>query len=82
MKKLIDHKANLEKNVESEISNLFGKWEPRLTNLIETISTKFGEFMESISYIGEVVLSRKDIVSNNNLPVHTESSYDLDISFK
>ncbi|KAM8707516.1 hypothetical protein ACLKA7_005060 [Drosophila subpalustris] len=78
LKKLIDHKANLEKNVESEISNLFSKWEPRLTNLIETISTKFGAFMESISYVGEVVLSRKDIHDFNSYGIQIMVQYRKD----
>ncbi|XP_064544935.1 structural maintenance of chromosomes protein 5 [Drosophila montana] len=60
LKKLIEGKSNDEKNVEAEISILYNKWEPQLTALIETINKKFSEFMDSIAYVGEVVLSRND----------------------
>ncbi|KAH8299636.1 hypothetical protein KR044_003821, partial [Drosophila immigrans] len=60
LKQIIEQKTNQEKNVDTEISTLYNNWEPKLNNLIETISTKFSEFMESISYVGEVLLSRKD----------------------
>lgn len=46
---------------------LYNKWEPQLTKLIETINNKFSEFMESLSYVGEVVLSRKDKVLTSDL---------------
>lgn len=62
LKKLIEGKSNEEKNVEAEISILYNKWEPQLTALIETINKKFSEFMDSIAYVGEVVLSRNDKV--------------------
>ncbi|XP_016959600.1 structural maintenance of chromosomes protein 5 [Drosophila biarmipes] len=52
--------ANQAKTIETEMSNLYDKWEPKLTSLVETISTKFSEFMESIEYVGEVVLSKSD----------------------
>ncbi|KAH8259548.1 hypothetical protein KR026_006182 [Drosophila bipectinata] len=52
--------SNEEKTIESNMSRLFDKWEPKLNGLVETISAKFSEFMESIEYIGEVVLSRAD----------------------
>ncbi|XP_017101542.2 structural maintenance of chromosomes protein 5 [Drosophila bipectinata] len=52
--------SNEEKTIESNMSRLFEKWEPKLNGLVETISAKFSEFMESIEYIGEVVLSRAD----------------------
>ncbi|XP_060660787.1 structural maintenance of chromosomes protein 5 [Drosophila nasuta] len=60
LKQIIDQKTNQEKNVDGQITALFNNWEPKLNNLIETISAKFSEFMESMSYIGEVVLSRND----------------------
>ncbi|KAH8396756.1 hypothetical protein KR215_003906, partial [Drosophila sulfurigaster] len=60
LKQIIDQKTNQEKNVDGEITTLFNNWEPKLNNLIETISAKFSEFMESMSYVGEVVLSRND----------------------
>lgn len=45
------------------MSSLYDKWEPKLNGLVETISAKFSEFMESIEYVGEVVLSKADKVS-------------------
>lgn len=55
-------KSNQEKNIDAEIITLYNNWEPQLTKLIETINNKFSEFMDSLSYVGEVVLSRKDKV--------------------
>ncbi|KAH8295721.1 hypothetical protein KR018_005816 [Drosophila ironensis] len=52
--------SSREKTMEAEMSNLYDKWEPKLTSLVETISAKFSEFMESIEYVGEVVLSMDD----------------------
>ncbi|XP_020816234.1 structural maintenance of chromosomes protein 5 [Drosophila serrata] len=46
--------------IESEMSQLYDQWEPKLTSLVETISTKFSEFMQSIEYVGEVILSKSD----------------------
>ncbi|ALC44295.1 Smc5 [Drosophila busckii] len=60
LRKSIEEKSNQERNVESEITALFNEWEPKLIKLIDTISGKFSEFMESISYVGEVILTRKD----------------------
>ncbi|XP_017042443.2 LOW QUALITY PROTEIN: structural maintenance of chromosomes protein 5 [Drosophila ficusphila] len=56
----ITDSVNQAKTIESQMSNLYDKWEPKLTSLVETISTKFSEFMESIEYVGEVVLSKTD----------------------
>lgn len=59
----IKKSSNEEKTIESEMSSLYDKWEPKLNGLVETISAKFSEFMESIEYVGEVVLSKADKVS-------------------
>ncbi|XP_017072488.1 structural maintenance of chromosomes protein 5 [Drosophila eugracilis] len=56
----IQKSVSQAKNIESEMSNLYDKWVLKLTSLVETISTKFSEFMESIEYVGEVVLSKTD----------------------
>nr|CAD29584.1 SMC5 protein [Drosophila melanogaster] len=56
----IQESVNQAKSIESGMSNLYDKWEPKLNSLVETISTKFSEFMESIEYVGEVVLSKTD----------------------
>ncbi|EDV40819.1 uncharacterized protein Dana_GF23727 [Drosophila ananassae] len=56
----IKKSSNEEKTIESEMSSLYDKWEPKLNGLVETISAKFSEFMESIEYVGEVVLSKAD----------------------
>ncbi|XP_016987937.1 structural maintenance of chromosomes protein 5 [Drosophila rhopaloa] len=56
----IQESVNQAKTIESEMSNLYDKWEPKLTSLVETISTKFSEFMASIEYVGEVILSKTD----------------------
>ncbi|EDV52678.2 structural maintenance of chromosomes protein 5 [Drosophila erecta] len=56
----IKESVNQAKSMESEMSNLYDKWEPKLNSLVETISTKFSEFMQSIEYVGEVVLSKTD----------------------
>ncbi|KAH8405322.1 hypothetical protein KR222_005352, partial [Zaprionus bogoriensis] len=60
LKKNIEQKRNQEQNVDAQIESLYNEWVPKLNDLVETISTKFSEFMESISYIGEVVLSQKE----------------------
>ncbi|KAH8322040.1 hypothetical protein KR059_000920 [Drosophila kikkawai] len=56
----IQRSVDEAKTIESEMSQLYDRWEPKLTSLVETISTKFSEFMESIEYVGEVVLSMSD----------------------
>ncbi|XP_017034528.2 structural maintenance of chromosomes protein 5 [Drosophila kikkawai] len=56
----IQRSVDEAKTIESEMSQLYNRWEPKLTSLVETISTKFSEFMESIEYVGEVVLSKSD----------------------
>ncbi|KAH8258805.1 hypothetical protein KR038_009819 [Drosophila bunnanda] len=61
MKENIQRSIDEAKTIESEMSQLYDRWEPRLTTLVETISTKFSEFMQSIEYVGEVVLSKSDI---------------------
>lgn len=78
LKKKIEQQVYQEKNVESEITNLFNIWEPRLNNLIETINTKFGEFMESISYVGEVLLSRNDKHDFNSYGIQIMVQYRKD----
>ncbi|EDW19752.2 uncharacterized protein Dmoj_GI11335 [Drosophila mojavensis] len=60
LRKTIEAKSTQEKNLDAVMITLYNKWEPQLTKLIETINNKFSEFMESLSYVGEVVLSRKD----------------------
>jgi len=60
----IQESVDQAKTIETEMSNLYDKWEPKLASLVETISTKFSEFMESIEYVGEVVLSKTDKVSS------------------
>lgn len=62
LKKVIEQKSNQERNVDNKILSIYNEWEPKLNQLVETISSKFSDFMESISYVGEVVLSRKDKV--------------------
>lgn len=62
LKKVIQQKSNQERNVDDKIRSIFNEWEPKLNQLVETISSKFSDFMESISYVGEVVLSRKEKV--------------------
>lgn len=62
LKKVIAQKNNQERNVDDKILSLYNEWEPKLNQLVETISRKFSDFMESISYVGEVVLSRKEKV--------------------
>lgn len=62
LKKVIEQKSNQERNVDDKILSLYNEWEPKLNQLVETISSKFSDFMESISYVGEVVLSRKEKV--------------------
>ncbi|KAH8370365.1 hypothetical protein KR093_003157, partial [Drosophila rubida] len=75
LKQIIKQKTNQEKNVDSEICTLFNNWEPKLNKLVETISTKFSEFMESISYVGEVVLSRKDKLDFNSYGIQIMVQY-------
>ncbi|XP_017128145.1 structural maintenance of chromosomes protein 5 [Drosophila elegans] len=60
MEESIQQSVNQAKTIESEMSNLYDIWEPKLNTLVETISTKFSEFMASIDYVGEVVLSKTD----------------------
>ncbi|TDG38876.1 hypothetical protein AWZ03_014702 [Drosophila navojoa] len=60
LRKTIEAKSTQEKNLDAVMSTLFNQWEPQLIKLIETINNKFSEFMDSLSYVGEVVLSRKD----------------------
>ncbi|KAI8041284.1 structural maintenance of chromosomes protein 5 [Drosophila gunungcola] len=60
MEESIQQSVNQAKTIESEMSNLYDIWEPKLNTLVETISTKFSEFMASIEYVGEVVLSKTD----------------------
>ncbi|XP_017860819.1 PREDICTED: uncharacterized protein LOC108612447, partial [Drosophila arizonae] len=62
LRKTIEAKSTQEKNLDAVMITLYNKWEPQLTKLIETINKKFSEFMESLSYVGEVILSRKDKV--------------------
>lgn len=62
LKKVIEQKSNQERNVNDKMRSIYNEWEPKLNQLVETINSKFSDFMESISYVGEVVLSRKDKV--------------------
>ncbi|KAH8286139.1 hypothetical protein KR054_003225 [Drosophila jambulina] len=82
MEDKIQRSVDEAKTIESEMSQLYDQWEPRLTSLVETISTKFSEFMESIEYVGEVVLSKSDKVSNflldKNLELTLCFQYDFD----
>ncbi|XP_030375242.1 structural maintenance of chromosomes protein 5 isoform X2 [Scaptodrosophila lebanonensis] len=63
LKQIVQRKAGQGKNIENKIQEIYNNWERKLNALIETISNKFSEFMESISYVGEVVLCKKDKVS-------------------
>ncbi|XP_039487674.1 structural maintenance of chromosomes protein 5 [Drosophila santomea] len=56
----IQESVNQAKSMEQEMSSLYNKWEPKLNSLVDTISTKFSEFMEAIEYVGEVVLFKTD----------------------
>ncbi|EDV90246.1 GH23715 [Drosophila grimshawi] len=78
LKKSIENKSIQEKNVEAEILNVFNKWEPQLTQLIETINAKFSEFMDSIEYVGEVVLSRKEAIDFESYGIQIMVQYRKD----
>ncbi|XP_023031430.1 structural maintenance of chromosomes protein 5 [Drosophila willistoni] len=60
LKEKIYASANQGKTVESRMNVIYDQWEPKLLNLIDGISSKFSDFMESIDYVGEVVLTKAD----------------------
>ncbi|XP_041448109.1 structural maintenance of chromosomes protein 5 isoform X2 [Drosophila obscura] len=60
LEELIQVSSHNVKTIETEMSALYEKWKPKLNDLIGTINIKFGEFMESIDYVGEINLSESD----------------------
>ncbi|XP_017141834.1 structural maintenance of chromosomes protein 5 [Drosophila miranda] len=60
LEELILESLNAGKTLESDMSALYESWIPKLHDLISTINNKFGEFMESIDYVGEINLAKSD----------------------
>ncbi|XP_034659399.1 structural maintenance of chromosomes protein 5 [Drosophila subobscura] len=60
LEELIQVSSLNEKTIETEMTALYERWKPKLDELIKTINEKFGEFMESIDYVGEINLSHAE----------------------
>ncbi|XP_075160034.1 structural maintenance of chromosomes 5 isoform X3 [Haematobia irritans] len=60
LRKEIETNLNGDENCLTEIQQIFNVWYPIIIEVITTINTHFGQFMESMGYVGEVKLTRKD----------------------
>lgn len=57
--------ANLhgDENYLCEIKQIYDAWHPVVMQVVTTINDHFGQFMESMGYVGEVKLACKEEVS-------------------
>ncbi|TMW47322.1 hypothetical protein DOY81_007602 [Sarcophaga bullata] len=51
-----------DKNYVKEIKAVYNKWYPKIFEIISTINSHFSDFMQSMGYVGEVKLIRKEEV--------------------
>lgn len=58
----IESNENGDKNYNTEIKTIFDKWFPKIERIIFTINSHFSNFMQSMGYVGEVKLIRKEEV--------------------
>ncbi|KNC24700.1 hypothetical protein FF38_10971 [Lucilia cuprina] len=60
LKKKISTNELGDNNYNTEIKSIFDKWFPQINNVIMTINSHFSDFMQSMNYVGEVKLVRKE----------------------
>uniref|UniRef100_A0A1A9W6X1 Structural maintenance of chromosomes protein 5 n=1 Tax=Glossina brevipalpis TaxID=37001 RepID=A0A1A9W6X1_9MUSC len=61
----IENVLKSSENRSAEIQTIYNNWFPAIAKVIETINKHFGDFMQSMGYVGEVKLMRKDVVSKS-----------------
>lgn len=62
IKKCIESNLHGNENYTTEIKNIFDNWYSRVVQVVMTINHNFGDFMQSMGYVGEVKLVRKEEV--------------------
>lgn len=62
LKEQIESNEIGDNNYISEIKLLYDKWFPEISKVIMTINSHFSDFMQSMGYVGEIKLIRKDEV--------------------
>ena len=49
-------------NIAADIKSIFDIWFPEITKLVNTINQHFGDFMDSMNYVGEIQLIKQNEV--------------------
>lgn len=62
LKEEIEANLNGNENFTSTIKEVYEKWYPTVSEVVEIINKHFGEFMQSMGYVGEVKLAHKEEV--------------------
>lgn len=68
LKKEIESNLNGNENYILQIEQIYDVWFPVVTQVVTTINEHFGQFMESMGYVGEVKLINKDKVLIKYIP--------------
>lgn len=56
----IEEAKNGDNNFQLQIEAIYNEWIPEINNIVEVLNKNFGNFMQNMDYVGEVLLARKD----------------------
>lgn len=72
--KILDGQSSSEQ-LETDISNLHKVWYPEITNVVDTINKKFGNFMNKMGFVGEVEIVRNNERDYNDYGIQIRVQY-------